>query len=770
MSENRNYTGRDSKHGEKDEHVSSVAFSVDAGIINRLGKELVGRAETAVSELVKNSYDADANVVTLRFIDTDEPGGTLEIEDDGHGMNTDDLVSGFMRLSSSIKIHAPISPKYKRVRAGKKGIGRFATQRLGSKLVIKTKRRQDKTGIQLDIDWSRYNIDINIEDIYNPISLWETEIESGTILEIQNLYEPWTNAQIKRVFRYVMELLQPDYLSDRSKALEIDGEILKIATQSEGSFSVKCFKEHQAELIPIINEDKLVFERAVATIEGYIDSDKDGYCSVKSERFGINEEVIPISSVQKARYEKWKIVKNIYFKAYYFIYNRPNYYTSMSKLELKKINELSSKLGSIRLYRNGFRVLPYGEPYNDWLKLDSKNRSKSGVNAPLGNNNFFGFVEVIDRQGDFFEETASREGLLENDALLELRDFVYKALLKGRDLVSSAIMVEKENQTSSEREKSHGDKSTEDLLDEIEKISKSKKKTETETETEDQADDSTTENEKQDKIPSLIKQVKKDIGNRNEEIAMLRIWAGLGMTIGEFTHDVIQFTTALGGYLRKLEEQNLNEVGINTLNNLEEVFKSMKSYIAFFDTGASRAESRYLHPVNLIKVVKKFLELIDGTNGANSTIDILPLEIYDSYDMYTVPMHQTEWYSILFNLYSNSKKAIMRRGEDGKIKIILGKEEQILYLEFLDNGDGVADSIKDKIFDPFYSTSTTASVDSSETEELTGRGLGLKLIRDTLQVYHGSIELIDSPEKDFYTCFRIEVPTLTEKQKEDYGY
>ena len=110
---------------------NNVRFSVDAGIINRLGKELVAKRETAVSELVKNAYDAEATLVDLIFYNSVECGGNLLIQDNGLGMNRDELINGFMRLSSSDKIHNPISPNFSRKKAGKKGIGRFATQRLG---------------------------------------------------------------------------------------------------------------------------------------------------------------------------------------------------------------------------------------------------------------------------------------------------------------------------------------------------------------------------------------------------------------------------------------------------------------------------------------------------------------------------------------------------------------------------------------------------------------------------------------------------------------
>ena len=106
---------------------SKTRFSVDAGIIDRLGKELVSKRETAVSELVKNAYDADATEVKLVFKDAYHEGGSLKIIDNGSGMTKNELVKGFMKLASTEKIHEPISKLYKREKAGRKGIGRFST-------------------------------------------------------------------------------------------------------------------------------------------------------------------------------------------------------------------------------------------------------------------------------------------------------------------------------------------------------------------------------------------------------------------------------------------------------------------------------------------------------------------------------------------------------------------------------------------------------------------------------------------------------------------
>ena len=146
---------------------SKIRFSVDAGVIDRLGQELVARQETAVSELVKNSYDADAEYVSLKFCDSKEIGGVLIIEDDGHGMSHNDLVNGFMRVSSTSKIHEPTSPLFNRKRAGQKGIGRFSVQRLGRKLTIITQTIDSNKAIKLIINWDDYNRDENLFIVEN---------------------------------------------------------------------------------------------------------------------------------------------------------------------------------------------------------------------------------------------------------------------------------------------------------------------------------------------------------------------------------------------------------------------------------------------------------------------------------------------------------------------------------------------------------------------------------------------------------------------------
>ena len=132
----------------------------------------------------------------------------FEIVDNGSGMTRDELVNGFMRLASDAKVRAPISRRYGRARAGKKGIGRFATERLGGQLRIITRARGEPQGWQVDIDWTTFAAGEDIGLIANRIEP-SGDARIGTKLEIRSLNDDWTEARLRRVYRYLSTLLQP---------------------------------------------------------------------------------------------------------------------------------------------------------------------------------------------------------------------------------------------------------------------------------------------------------------------------------------------------------------------------------------------------------------------------------------------------------------------------------------------------------------------------------------------------------------------------------
>ncbi len=740
----------------EEDPIDSLSFSVDAGLIDRLGRELVGRAETALSELVKNAYDADATAVAVNFVETQEKEGTLIIEDNGVGMNLKQLQKGFMTISSTDKVHNPRSLRYNRSKAGRKGIGRFATQRLGKVLTITTQTLDSEFAIRLVIDWNKYQMDNALTAVTNPFTTIPKERPEGTTLLIEGLRDIWDADDIANVYRYVSELLQPDYISDRSQSHGI-------SLQRDQSFKVSFSQTIDGQELTVADPDKIIFDKALAVIEGYVDHAHDGYCSVTSASLDLPDDIIEIAKKDDgtADSKKFKKLNELHFKAYYFIYQREKYYAGISKMELTAIQKLSAKQGGIRVYRNGFRVLPYGEPKDDWLDIDRRYYNESGTNVPFGNRNLFGFVEIIDPNGDLFEETASREGIIASEAYKELTDFVHKALEAARNRVRYAVERLRTKEKEDKQKAANSDVPDKTTAEKLEDLAKTIDDITT-------AEAGETEDSQKSKRAAqrAIKAVTDEVNTLLEELGMIRVLAGLGLTIGEFTHEVVQFSPSILGDLSVLSNQNLNEAGIKSLENVKRTIQVFMSYTSYFNSSISANVSRELRPQVLERVIIHFRDIIEAD------LEKLGIEFSTEqfgYDLITLPMHASEWSSILFNLYTNAKKAIRRKGNPGRIKIVIGKEEKNrVYLEFTDNGDGIPPDNRSRIFDAFFTTSSPVGFDASENDKLTGTGLGLKIVKDIIQTYGGTISLID-PEVGYATCFKILLPLATPKQLAEYA-
>ena len=737
-----------------------VRFSVDAGVIDRLGRELVARHETAVSELVKNAYDADASYAKLYFSDVDDVGGKLVIEDNGNGMNREQLVNGFMRISSSDKVHNPLSPIYSRKRAGKKGIGRFATQRLGNILTIITQTNKSEEALKVTINWDEYAMDKDLFAIANTIEVIPKEREKGTTLTIQNLREWWSEAMLKRVYRYALDVIQPFPLSEED-SIENEEEIIDVG------FNVECYKDDTA----IADTESMFYDHALGEIVGSIDDNGKAYWKLINSKIPESISVNPqyFSKDDKDENIPFEYLDGVELKAYYFVYN----IGMIPKQVESYISSISNDQSGIRVYRNGFRVLPYGEPNDDWVELDESVRKRAFLHVH-GNHNFFGFVEINGDNPNFIE-LSSREGFLNNEAYHELVTFVYKCLTSATLRISSERGVKtKTNQKNWEAKYSRSSKEkVEDAVDVLEDLAKG-----FEDENENiESDDGTSKEEKERKRreneerarrareqAELLKETLEEIG----EINMLRVLAGLGIVIGEYTHEISQFlgpfeidTNYLVDNLKDGSEEH--EIAVK----LKERFNSFRIYSSYFEETVSENVNRELKPIDLRMVIDPFFETMQRDLERNNiSVNIE----YSDLDLYTCKMHMSEWASILFNLYSNSKKALKRKNPSSKKLLIkAGKNEDTVYVEFIDNGDGIPTENRDKIFNAFFTTSSPKSRRKNTNQELTGTGLGLKIIKDIIESYQGEVQLENVP-KEYSTNIRIDLPLTKLEEIDDENF
>jgi len=735
-----------------------VRFSIDAAHISRLGKELVSRQETAVAELIKNAYDADASTVSMLYENTESPGGCLTITDTGNGMSREELVNGFMRISTSEKRHNPVSERYNRVRAGQKGIGRFAAQRLGNKLTIITQKKGDESALKVVIDWSEFKSDTDLSEIASGITLVPKTTQQGTTLRIEDLCDSWTEAQIRRVYRYVIELVQPFPLSTHTSSSKLDP-----------GFKVTCEKSGVGgEKITLADDQTMFFDHALARIDGNVDNNGVAHWRVQSKLLNLDEA----SKLEHQDTEAFSDLKGVNFSTHYFIYT-PEYIPRQLNAKLRN---LGNEKGGIRVYRNGFRVRPYGESYNDWLRLDYSSSLRQ-ILPPHSNQNFFGFVELHDPEGIHFEETASREGLIENDAYRQLVDFVSSALKSA--VLRIAAARQKKQKPSQSGWNYSSDLSGEDESSALQEA-KSKlhdlqtsfldefKEKSIPEDIEDGSDGNSLHSDRHlqsDSFSEVLGALERADDERQamlEEIGMLRVLASLGLSIGEFTHEIKHYFPAIRLDVAALKATNDTA---ELTDRIDQNLNTIQSYASYFDTTVSANVSRERKPLELRDVISDFTK---ATSAIASRDSIIIQKEISGYDLFTTPMHYSEWASIFNNLFTNAKKAIKKSNIEGKILIKAGASPQGLFVEFSDNGCGIPIEIKDRIFDAFFTTSDASNGFSIESESI-GTGLGLKLVTDILASSGGAI-FISPTEPGYSTTFRLEIPAASpdEITKDDY--
>ncbi len=732
--------------------MENVSFSVDAGIINRLGLELVGKSETALAELIKNSYDADANVVNLYFENADKKGGTLIIEDDGVGMTKTQLIQGFMRLATTDKVHNSISEKYKRPKAGRKGIGRFSTQRLGEKLEIVTEAQRAQP-MKLVIDWNKYVTDKDISEIKNELSVLPKESSSGngTKLRIYRLRDKWSDADIKRVYRFISELIQPDFLQINNNEISID------ESRKEG-FEVSFFRRNNKieDWTKVADPQVMMLNRALAIFSGYLDNEGVGRCLIESKKFTIEGKKVVFKDEIEVNDSSYITLNKarVAFKAYYFIGGDRNIYYGITKPELNSILEHLNKNGGIKLYRNGFRVPKYGDIENDWLNIDKKARIGQGI--PFNNNRLLGFVQLLDANGEVFEESAGREGLIEKEAFNLLQDFVSRALRDSFTRFASWFRNTDEFKLFNPNKKpSPTTSSVQQNITEL--------KAATRTLTNPDA----SEQEKQEASTQLEKATKSFIHASNaaiDELEMMRVLAGTGLTIAEFVHEVKQIVPATKGYILDTLKKKIDNEVYQNLKNIIEILSSLEAYTSYFDETISKNVVRDLRPIDLRMVVKSFKTIISW----DLTRRKIDMEVdLKGQDLITKPMHPSEWNTILQNLYSNAKKAILRSEVSrGKIllQVIKDSEKSQLILTFSDNGVGIPVKYRDKIFNPFFTTSVERNDDLG-----TGSGLGLYILFQMIYNRGGTISVVEA-HKGYHTSININIPLASSTELKKYGY
>jgi signal transduction histidine kinase len=371
------------------------AFLPRARLLRLIGAELISDDVVAVTELVKNAHDADASFVSIHFMNVTGTEGEIMIRDDGHGMSLETLLTRWMQPAGSAKGRdgARFTAKGRRV-LGEKGVGRFAADKLAGHLELVSRQENDSAEVHATFDWDEFDADDRmLSDVRNH---WEVRpadwLDShGTMLRLTRLRSSWTERTFRRLCTRLSRLMSP---FDGGKGFRI------IVESDE-------FPQYSGEVTG-----------------GYLDV---APYKIDAEFDGVSVTAVRINGGRVARHTLAEADRPTCGPVKVRVHAYDLETESLSKLGPRaEVRAWLHEWSGVSVYRDGFRVWPYGEPHDDWLRLDQRR-----VNNPvvrLSNNQVVGFVEISsDRNPDLRDQT-NREGLIHNESFDSLQRFVLYAM------------------------------------------------------------------------------------------------------------------------------------------------------------------------------------------------------------------------------------------------------------------------------------------------------------------------------------------------------
>ena len=401
------------------------SFKVRSRVMVLLGEQLITDEIAALSELIKNAYDADCTELKIELNNvSDQKRAEIIITDNGHGMTKDKLLTAWLELGTLSKARKRNEKKYSEIfhrpYLGEKGLGRLAVHKIGKKTELITKRDNAVSESLLKLDWSQFedqekfleDIGINWVERTPEIFNEKNNYKSGTRIAITNFHRNWTKDMIKEIKKFVATIKSPFSGMDN---FTIN---LYVADELDEPFSA-------------INMDE-VFNTANYHFTANVN--KDGYAKIKYSyksklytQFNRKEE-FPNKDLKQYSGDCFKNKKPICgeFKFVIYCWDLDPKDKKATFDESVTYDKMVKPLVGIKIFRDNFRVRPYGNLDNDWLNMDKRRVSRFQEN--VSRNQVLGVVEISTKNNPNLVDKSDREGLIDNDEFQDFRELVQCAL------------------------------------------------------------------------------------------------------------------------------------------------------------------------------------------------------------------------------------------------------------------------------------------------------------------------------------------------------
>ena len=737
--------------------MGKVKYKISARATILLGREGVSKADGAIVELIKNTYDADADIC---FMCIDEEHDRIYIFDNGTGMDSKIIEDCWMLIGTANK-RENYESKKKRIKSGEKGIGRFALDRLGCDCVMYTKMAEAAHTIRWHTDWSEFEetdknlnemeADIDVVggtlDQYLPEALTknikafvdeknetrENKIEvfnNGTVFVISKLRDQWNKTSVNRLFDNLQTLLPPREQEDFSLcvmgALDFDYQEIRNDISEECDYNMRAeFDGTDFEITLRRNEWDLhkipseVFGRKEFQDYPYRKSDFEAQSYTKK---------VTIQELLKTQDEDL-IRKVRKLGAFSFNYNFMKLTLRDDTKETFFYKEISRKrgqwlkeYGGIKIYRDNFFVRPYGVPGTDtfdWLGLDARRaKNPAAISHPGGgwhvrNDQSQGTILISRVQNGVLLDKSSREGIIENEYFSILKNVIIALISvfeRDRAYIGRALKVYSDEVNEIERDKEEGQKSAEKfkVLGKNESL----------------------EYKDAEKMARAIEIYEEERAELLTELQQMRSLATNGLITSTVAHDlkgIKAILVARVDSLKKEIDRKNEELIKRQLQDLKKNDAFLKSWLSVV-TNQSRKDKRTRSKYNIYNMFTDIVNVLDpilSRKNVNVFIDANDKTVERK-------LFKSDFESILYNLIINSIEAFGRLASQKRnIKIFLKSDPEKIVISYSDNGPGLSDMFENPY--EIFNYGTTSKVD--QDGNIIGTGMGMYIVSSTLREY-----------------------------------
>lgn len=789
----------------------NLQFKTNSRHIGQLGRELVTDFVTALVELVKNAYDADAPNVQITIENANTPYSRIIVADTGCGMTENEFENRWMVIGTSNKLSLPYTPKGRK-KAGKKGIGRFSVERLAERAIIYSYSEHES--FKVFLNWNLYE-EISVAGLQQRIQILRNKNDVSAAKYIANQLEYYLSLNLQGKdkleqesvrekvgsitgnyeFAYesaFLDLLEKQILLILKKQEKIELKLENINNPLE-----EIGNREEEQTYHILKELYLEEERTgqvpytglVMVLEGLRDNwrqkdidklqkelrlliapefiEKDPFhIELIADQFKIPEE-ISVNSILDLKYSKvtGKIYENgskseiqysdiigkrekkyteyntpllcgdITFELYYFL--RDSSHMTNETYNYRLAIEILNIYCGIKIYRDNFRVKPYGDIGNDWLGLD-KAKVSDTHGYRVGNNQTIGVIKISDEKNPLLIDATNREGIIENEAYEHLKSFILTCIdvitetrreeyEKTKSELEKVKEQRKKQKQKAEKQKRVQEKRYEDTL----QLLKRGESYETVARSLEQwrSEEEKRQKETEDQYEKTERTYQKYMELQETELSMYKNLATLGILTGNFGHetqDIISRIDNTLSFYTEIAPRIQNSYFVDITENVKSDFSRISGYSLMIVEFLRKKKRSPQVNLDFGKVLKDICGLYHGMLEAFH----VDLELKVESDI-CFTIRQIDLESIIINMITNAFEQVKIR-QQKIIQITFEQKNSDIYLYFEDSGLGVPKNMRNEIFKAFI------------TSKEDGIGLGLNIVKDIVTNYGGEVFVEDS--------------------------